>query len=206
LGSLVFCFVLVESGYRVFDPFPFFSPDEINRTEHGNLSGYDWILGWKGVPGETKFTTENNSIRLAHNADGFRDIEHKNSGDHKPTLVFLGDSFTWGYEVEFGEMFVNRLRNVFEDHEIFNLAHRGYGTDQSLLAFTRWGNDRPVKLAVLIFTENDIEDNNSRVRYLKPKPQYELFEDRLVLTGVPVPRVRNWTRPRRPRESRIPGR
>jgi len=91
LGSLVFSFVVIESGYRVFDPFPFFSPDEINRTEHGNLSDYDWILGWKGVPGETEFTTENKRIRLAHNAAGFRDIEHQDS-EHKPALVFLGIS------------------------------------------------------------------------------------------------------------------
>ncbi len=48
LGSLILCFLLIESYYRIFDPYPYFSYAEINRTEHGNLSEYDQTLGWKG--------------------------------------------------------------------------------------------------------------------------------------------------------------
>lgn len=192
-GSFLFCFFVIEMGYRVLDPFPFFSSDEINNTEHGNLSMYDPVLGWKGVPGgEAEFVTANNRVWLAHNSHGFRDIEHKKSNDEKPAIVFLGDSFTWGFEVEFGEMFVNRLRDRLPSHQIFNLAHRGYGTDQALLTFTGWNENRPLKLAVLMFCENDVDDNNSNIRYQKPKPQYQLIEDELVLTGVPVPKTKDW--------------
>jgi len=196
-GSSLFCFFVIEMGYRVLDPFPFFSRDEINHTEHGNLSTYDQALGWKGVPGGTaEFVTENNRVWLAHNGYGFRDIEHKDSNDKKPAIVFLGDSFTWGYEVEFGEMFVNQLRDRLPSYEIFNLAHRGYGTDQEFLTFTRWRDNRPLKFVILMFSENDVEDNNSSVRYTKPKPQYQLVENELVLTGVPVPKIEDWTHSR----------
>jgi len=60
----------------------------------------------------------------------------------------------------------------------------------------RWRDNRPLKLVVLMFTENDVEDNNSSFRYGKPKPQYQLVEDKLVLTGEPVPRNEAWLHPR----------
>jgi hypothetical protein len=168
--------------------------EEIIRTKHENLSMYDWALGWKGVPdGKAEFVTRNNRVWVAHNAFGFRDIEHKNAGGRKQAIVFLGDSFTWGYEVDFGEMFVNRLRAKLPSYEIFNLAHPGYGTDQELLTFKRWRENQRLKLVVLMFSENDIGDNNSRVRYDKPKPQYQLVGDEMVLTGVPVPRIQDRT-------------
>ena len=196
-GSSLFCFFIIEMGYHLFDPFPFFSSDEINITEHGNLTTYDEALGWKGVPeGKAEFVTENNRVWLAHNRYGFRDIEHDDSSDKKPAIVFLGDSFTWGFEVEFGEMFVNQLRDRLASYEIFNLAHRGYGTDQALLTFTRWRDNHPLKFVVLMFSENDISDNNSRVRYRKPKPKYQLVENELVLTGQPVPKAADWTHAR----------
>jgi len=191
-GSLLFCFLAIEIGYRIIDPFPFFSDDETNLTQHGNLSQYDELLGWKGVPnGETEFTTVNNSIWLTHNSDGFRDIEHENSGN-KPAIVFLGDSFTWGYEVEFDEMFVNLVRNKLPNYEIFNLAHRGYGTDQQLLTFTQWYEDQPLEVVILMFSENDVEEIMTDISYDKPKPQYQIIDDNLVLTGVPVPKIEEW--------------
>ena len=64
-GSLFLCFLTIEVGYRVIDPFPYFPEEEINLTQHGNLSQYDPLLGWKGVPdGTSEFTTVNNSIWL----------------------------------------------------------------------------------------------------------------------------------------------
>lgn len=195
-GSLLICFIVTEAGYRIFDPYPFFDPSEINRTEYGNLSTYDPILGWKGVPSaEVEFVTQNRKVWLAHNRDGFRDIEHRDLSGKRPAIVFLGDSFTWGYEVEFEEMFVNRLREMLPDNEIYNLSHRGYGTDQSLLIFRDWHEGQPIKLVVLMFSENDVEDNNSNFRNKKPKPKFRIVGNELVLGGVPVPRGDYWERP-----------
>lgn len=133
---------------------------------------------------------------MAHNKAGFRDIEHNDIDDRKPAIVFLGDSFTWGHEVEFDEMFVNRLRERLPTYEIFNLAHRGYGTDQELITFKSWHDNRPLKWVVLMFSPNDVADNDSSRRYSKPKPKFQLVDDKLVLTGVPVPMTEAWTRSR----------
>ena len=117
------------------------------------------MLGWSGVPsGIAPFVTPNSKTLLKNNRFGFRDIEHtEDSG--KEAIVFLGDSFTGGYEVNFNEMFVNILRPKLPHYEIFNLSHRGHGTDQQLLTFKHWRYDGPIKLVVLMFSENDFRDN-----------------------------------------------
>ena len=195
--SLILTLVIIEAGYRIFSPFPYFSPSEINMRLHGSLSEYDQVLGWKGVPnGKAVMTTENNSILVEHNKDGFRDIEHDDLND-KPAIVFLGDSFTYGYEVEFHEMFVNLLRDKLRDYEIFNLSMSGYGTDLELLTFENWQFKGQIKLVILMFCENDIEENNSfefdgRNPYQKPKPKFEIVGNKIVLTGVPVPETSAW--------------
>jgi lysophospholipase L1-like esterase len=188
----LFClFFIIEGYYRAVDPFPYFGYWEINTTDHGTLSRYDEMLGWSGVPnGKEVFVTMNNRIVLQNNSMGFRDIEHH--GAQKPAIVFLGDSFTWGYEVAFDDMFVNRLREKLPNDEIFNLAHRGYGTDQELLTFKQWPYGDKIKFVILMFSENDFLDNNSKSRYSKEKPKYELVDDSLVLTNVPVANDKNW--------------
>ena len=136
-------------------------------------------------------TTGNNSVWLQNNSYGFRDIEHDSSGK-KPAIVFLGDSFTWGFEVEFNEMFVNLLRDKLKDYEIFNISHRGYSSDQELLTFENFHYNGPIKLVVLMFCENDVDSNNSNYDDEKYKPKFEVVNDKLVLTGVPVPKVPEW--------------
>jgi SGNH hydrolase-like domain, acetyltransferase AlgX len=91
-------------------------------------------------------------------------------------------------------MFVNRLRNMLHGYELFNLAHRGYGSDQELLTFKHWRDKRNLKL---MFCENDVADNNSMFRYGKPKPRYQLVENKLMLVGVPVPKDESWTQSRK---------
>lgn len=205
LGAVLLALALAELGYRLLDPFPYFPPSEINKNQHGNLTEYHPRLGWSGVPGgRARFTTENASTWLQHNASGFRDIELEERSPDAPAIVFLGDSFTWGYEVEFDEMFVSLLRERRKDFEFFNLAHRGYGTDQALMTFREWRSKRKLYRVVLMFSENDVADNNSDWRNRKPKPRFELEEGRLTLTNVPVPRVPAWDsdaelRSRRPR-------
>jgi lysophospholipase L1-like esterase len=198
LLSVFFCFVIAELGWRLVDPFPYHSPEEINLSLHGNLSMYDSLLGWKGVPNlESEVVTYNSRFSVTHNAQGFRDIPLKEREPSRRTIVFLGDSFTWGYEVNADEMFVHRVRDQLPDFEIFNLAHNGYGTDQSLLTFRNWKRPGDLEWVVLMFSENDIDDNNSFIRYDKPKPKFDLLHFNLVLTGVPVPRLDAWTDPAR---------
>jgi len=190
--AAIVCLLGIELGYRVIDPFPYINPYNFNITEHGNLSEYDPLLGWRGVPGgKANFTTENISVMLEHNKEGFRDIDHDKTSS-RPAIVFLGDSFTWGYEIEFENMFANIIREKLPNYEIFNLSHRGYGTDQEFLVFKYWNYGGPINAVVLMVSDNDTYDTNTNKRYSKPKPKYNIEDNELVLTGVPVPKVIDW--------------
>jgi len=193
IASTVFC-LLIEVGYRIIDPYPYFPFWERNKP----LSQHDPLLGWKGVAGGRElFVTFNAKVLLRHSQLGFRDLEPKERSVDKEAIVFLGDSFTWGYEVEFEDMFVNIVRQKLPQFEVFNLSHRGYGTDQELLTFKEWQDNRELRLVILMFSDNDVDDNNSTVRYQKRKPKFELSHNQLLLTNVPVPQS-GWEPTRRP--------
>ncbi len=191
--TIIVCFIAIEIFYRTFDPFIFIAPWEVNEVEHGSFLQYDERLGWKGIPNKKGFfISKSNKVLIEHNKLGFRDLDHKIDEKSKEAIVFLGDSFTWGQEVHFKEAFVNILRPKLKQYELFNLAHRGYGTDQQLLTFKNWHYEGPLKLAILMFYENDFYDNNQTRRYLKAKPKYALKRDQLVLTNIPVPKDKKW--------------
>ena len=44
----------------------------------------------------------------------------------------------------------------------------------------------------MIFTDDDVGNNNSSNEYDKPKPRFEIVGDELILTGVPVPKIQEW--------------
>jgi hypothetical protein len=94
-------------------------------------------------------------------------------------------------------MFVNQLRQKFPGFEVFNLAHRGYGTDQALLTFQQWHAPSPLKFVFLMFSENDVIENNRVFQYDKYKPRFDVVGGRLVLGNVPVPRTSGWEQPTR---------
>ncbi len=200
--TLVLCFVVLEVAYRIIDPFPFFAPWEVGLDS--TLTRYDPELGWVGTPGVREpLVTWNSRIWAENNSEGFRDVEHRKTPPYRDAVVFLGDSFTWGFEVESSDLFVNRLRSSLAGYEVFNLARNGYGTDQSLLVFRRWRYPGRLRLVVLMFTESDLADNNNAIRDGLEKPRFTLEGDELVLTNVPVPRVAKWDKKRNPREPGI---
>ena len=192
-ASLAVSLLLMEIGYRLLDPFEYIDPSEINHSEHGGVYEYDAVLGWRGAPGaEAALVTANRRVGVRHNRQGFRDVEHPLAA-RRPLLVFLGDSFAWGFEVEADEMLVTRVRRALPDFEVVNLAHRGYGTDQALLAFESWAPIGALRLVVLVFSENDVIENNARFAYGSHKPRFEVQGGELVAPG-PVPRVDAWDR------------
>jgi lysophospholipase L1-like esterase len=191
LSSFAFFFMLLELGYRRVDPYPYFAPWEINRNEFGNLTEYDEHLGWRGTPNaERAFVTQNARVTLRHNAGGHRDVEEAKRSKDLPAIVFLGDSFTWGYDVEYDDMFVNHVRAANPENETYNFGHRGYGTDQALMIFERNTPQRPLQHVFLMFYENDLADNTQTIRYKKNKPRFLIQNDTLTLTNAPVPHNR----------------
>jgi hypothetical protein len=206
LATLFICFLIIEAFYRIFDPFPYIPKWERNKSEQGLLTQYDKLLGWKGIPGaRARFITRDSRIWVKNNSQGFRDIEHKDPPEGKEAIVFLGDSFAWGYAVDFDKSVVEHIRKRLPEHEVYNLAYKGYGTDQSLLAFRQWKSDMPLDTVVLMFYENDLDDNVQSFKYSKQKPRFILEGKKLRLTNVPVPKDAQVRKPTVPSAGRYAG-
>ncbi len=160
----------------------------IVKSERTLTYRYDEQLGWFPVEGSSAQFNLTTSINIKHNSRGFRDPEH--TPDDRPSVLFLGDSFTWGYDVEAEQRFTDILRDSLPGLNMFNLGISGYGNDQQLLLLREQADFYQPDLVVLIFcADNDRLDNSMNIRYVNYfKPYFRLNEGELELQGQPVPR------------------
>ena len=189
LLSVTLCIGITEIGMR------FLLKNRLNiKKDERNLSyRYDEELGWFPVENSKKsYKGGSRSIEVEHNSRGFRDSEH--IVDTKPGIIFLGDSFVWGYDVEKQERFTEKLRGKLAAWSIYNLGVSGYGTDQEYLLLRRHFEFYKPKIVFLVFgTESDEDDNSTNVRYKGYYKPYFIFDgESLTLKGVPVPKSANY--------------
>jgi hypothetical protein len=159
----------------------------VDRGDRSNLAyRYHPELGWAPVPNEQTVFTASRRISVTNNNYGFRGPEPDRSG--KPCILFLGDSFVWGFDVEASERFTEKLQAGHPEWSIVNLGVSGYGTDQEYLVLQKYFDQfRPRLVFLVICGDNDNEDNSWNCRGGYYKPYYTLADGRLKLDGVPVP-------------------
>jgi lysophospholipase L1-like esterase len=149
-------------------------------------------LGWVGIPNlVTRVTAPKFEYHVELNSRGLRDHEYEYAKDDGVfRIVMLGDSVTWGWGVEQGQLFADLVDDELgEDVEVINLAYPGYGTDQHLWIFESEGRRYEPDLVVMCFILNDVIGNSSVKGYNNGKPCYERNEQgEWVLTNHPVPR------------------
>ncbi len=153
---------------------------------------YDAELGWLPIPNTVATFAGTRTISIQHNSLGLRDIEHERT--ERPTVMFVGDSFVWGYDVEADERFTELLRAELRDIAIVNAGVKGYGTDQQYLLLKRiWSGVRPDLVVLMFCVANDRDDNDSNRRYGGYyKPYLTQGADGTVrFSGQPVPRSRH---------------
>ncbi|MDJ0785182.1 MAG: hypothetical protein QNK05_00150 [Myxococcota bacterium] len=174
---------LFELGARLL--VPEWTPKHAAR----NFWTHDALLGWVHVPGASGVQDHRDfSVRIENNDHGLRDDDYSfERVPGKRRLLLLGDSFGWGFGVEFEENMIEILDERHPDWEMINASVAGYGTDQQLLYYRETGHRYQPDVVLLLFHPNDIEDNNDDYRYRYYKPHFELGpEGELVLTKVPV--------------------
>lgn len=164
---------------------------------------YHPILGWSGYP---NYVETNDGIRIQTNSLGYRDREPVEVVDgQKLRVLFLGDSFTWGDEVQLEERFTSLLEascglhcDLLPPIHAINKGIIGYGTAQSFLQYVLAREEDRSDLVILsLFTGNDLSDNavvdspsGPRPRLIRCDP--ESARQELCLEGVPVPPVVDW--------------
>jgi hypothetical protein len=129
------------------------------------------------------------TITVRHNSLGLRNDELQH--DSRPTILFLGDSFVWGFNVEDNERFTELLRPELPDYRIVNAGVAGYGTDQAyLLARRIWDAVKPDIVVLMFCVENDRKDNSSNLRGAY-KPYLHMTADgNWEFAGLPLPKAR----------------
>lgn len=182
--SLIGAIVCAEYSARLM--FPELMPA---REERVKFWAYDDLLGWAHQPNQrARFNHRDFSVDVSINSHGFRDTEYSIERTAKMRMLVLGDSFGWGFGVEQQERFSEIIENAHPDWEIINTSVSGYGTDQSYLSLKRQGLKFKPDVVLLLFYENDFENNFASVQYWHSKPVFTVEAGELELHNVPVPK------------------
>jgi len=154
---------------------------------------YDPLLGWRNkanTQGMLRIPEYVSNVKI--NSKGIRDEEHeyaKGSGIFR--ILVFGDSMTWGFGVEAEERYTDVLENMLNNNfEVINMGTCGYGTDQEYLLLNEDGIKYNPDLVIFdfdIYTDACDVFNTVRYRYYS-KSKFEIVNDELILTNVPVPR------------------
>jgi len=173
-----------------------------NRHWYLQTVQYHPILGWSGYPG---FVGTKDGNRVQTNSRGYRDREPGEVADgQSPSVLFLGDSFTWGDEVRLEERFTSLLAascgaicDRLPAIRAINRGVIGYGTAQSFLDYVLARDKRPFNVVILaLYTGNDLTDNATVDSPSGPRPRLIPCDRKdgqhLCLEGVPVPARVDW--------------
>jgi hypothetical protein len=135
--------------------------------------------------------TGSRTITADHNSLGLRDIEFVPGSGR--TLLFLGNSMVWGYDVEAGDRFTERMRQDWPAVTVVNAGIPGYGTDQAYLLLQRlWPRVKP-NVVVLIFALADRDVNTASSWFAGLfKPYLAKVDGQWKFQGQPVPKGRQF--------------
>jgi hypothetical protein len=177
--SLLLAFIAVEVISRLFLPTHpnLFLLNEVRDKNQGKFFSFDPLLGWDGkenVDDELVWSDCRHSVE--HNQFGYRGTAHDYPRNDKRRLVFLGDSFVWGFGVENREIFTSLIETKSNRQlEVVNLGVPGYGTDQELLLWKTKGYKwKPDEVVLMVYYFNDLFDILSGRRYGYDKPYFSL--------------------------------
>ena len=181
----IFVFCCIELFCRIF------KIGQIYTDERNSLYEYNEVLGWFPIVNKKTISSiSTNEIKYFNNSLGFRDIEHNYNEKDKKRIMFLGDSFCFGYRVKQDKIFVELLREKLKYCEIFNCGVSGYSTDQEFLLLQEYFDIiKPDIVFLLVCMENDIQESQYNMVYEYYKPYFTQDNNVFTLKGIPVPKT-----------------
>ena len=186
-ATLLVTLLVAEIAVRII--FPGWAPRTGRIVE---LWQYDRDYGWSHVPGSTgRFSSYGFDTVVEINSQGFRGPEPPSQRDpSRRRIVVIGDSYAWGFGVDYDDIFASRIQTACPTVDVINLAVSGYSTDQELLLFEEKGALYDPDIVILVMAGNDFESNVRSKEYVYYyKPVFEIDDGELVLTNRPVPRA-----------------
>ena len=154
---------------------------------------YDPVLGWDNLANARgRFSRSEFSYLVQINSIGMRDPEIAPKRSDEYRVAVLGDSFTWGVGVSYGERFTERLEARDRRLNVLNFGVSGFGPIQYLLQLDKVLSMKPDYIIVAFCLGNDVSDNVSYAPYNHPKPYVVLTADgeSFEIKGYPLPDTR----------------
>lgn len=190
-STLVLMFALLEVGVRLIAGISLTDARNFVETKRILLKGaypsqYDAKLGWIPKPGEyepddniwnTKITIDANGIRAN---GGNSDLEYS----QYPGILAVGDSFTFGDEVDDSETWPAILE-VMSRVQVINAGVFGYGFDQTVLRAEMLVDVFNPQIVIVGLIPDDVSRTELSIRGSAAKPYFEIINDNLALKNVP---------------------
>ena len=172
LGSCVIMLGGIEIGLRIW------GPDVLAMGNQYVFYRYDPKLGWDNLANtDGQFSRSEFSYRVNTNSDEMRDAEVKPKQPGEFRVAVLGDSFTWGVGVAYGERFTEVVERIEPQINVFNFGVSGFSPIQYLLKLDRVFTLNPDYVVVALCLGNDLTDNVTYSPYNHPKPYVTLTAD-----------------------------
>ncbi|MBU1076760.1 MAG: SGNH/GDSL hydrolase family protein [Spirochaetes bacterium] len=185
--TLMVLLLLLEGFFRITSQ----QWKKVNKKVVANVNFFrpDKRFGWLGKPDFSGLASNDYDFvaEVKLNSLGFRDKEHNYTTKTKKRILILGDSFFWGWGVEYDKILPSLLQKKIPKYDILNCAVTGFSTDQEYLYLKEKGRVyKPNFVIAGLYIGNDIQDNNSTRMNIYSKPKFNLNNNVLILTNFPI--------------------
>jgi len=193
IASFAIGLIALELGLRAFAGQLYFWPNYVLQARE-TLTGFqtleydhDDLLGYVPRPG---YSTPKgyNAPDIRFDAAGYRmnSDAPAGSGAGGDPILALGDSYTYGEEVNNGETWPAILQRL-TGRPVLNAGVAGYGFDQIVLRAGLLAPTVHPSAVVVSFIADDLRRTEARRLWGADKPWFDIEQGKLALRGVPVP-------------------
>lgn len=186
--------LLIVEIFLLKENYPYQDCKQVFQSAEYYLGVFDSQTGWSYKP-KISYYEKADGYEYHFDEDGIR-VRTPNSkvNFEKPRIVFIGDSVTFGEELNYNDTFPSQINHLLGDKfEIINLGVQGYGTDQAMLRLKEHIKGLNPEYVVYTFIPDDKNRNVNYDRRLHvkcfefagTKPLFSLEDNQLIQQAFP---------------------